>query len=153
MQFVGRFAQLLFEALPFLLLAGLVTACLALHGRGDERIPRFGGAAFRCSHGLFLVNLGLTPSTSAVPKREQVRPAGRPRCLAACAPSPAAHIPCHRHPQHACGVECKDTPDVDDINSMKSKRPGSFWESGPLLESARRGRAPYASTTPSPGCT
>lgn len=35
----------------------------------------------------------------------------------------------------------------------KSEEARILVESGPLLESARRERAPYASTTPSPGCT
>ena len=43
-------AQLTLEALPLLPVVGLMTACLALHGRGDKWVPRLGGAPFGCSH-------------------------------------------------------------------------------------------------------
>ena len=50
MHVVGGSAQLTFDALPLLLAIGLMTACLALHGRGDEWAPWLGGTPFGCSH-------------------------------------------------------------------------------------------------------
>jgi len=50
-----RLPQLTLEALPLLLLLGLVAAGLSLHGRRDKWVPRLGGAAFMCFHEISLL--------------------------------------------------------------------------------------------------